>query len=113
MTDPHDQPAEEALVLIVDDEPTTRMLMREALTAAGFAVEEAEDGIVALRRVADNQPTLILLDLMMPRMDGFDFLSQLRKNSAWKHIPVVVLTAMDLGAEDLRPGKVFSGASHA
>jgi hypothetical protein len=90
------------LGLVVDDDPNIRGVLCRLLEEQSWAVEEAEDGVVGLRRVAESQPTLILLDLMMPRMDGFDFVSQLRKNTAWRHIPVVVLTAMDLGPEELR-----------
>jgi hypothetical protein len=90
------------LALVVDDDPNVRGVLSRLLAEQSWEVEEAEDGVAALRRVAESAPTLILLDLMMPRMDGFDFVAQLRKNASWRHIPVVVLTAMDLGPEDLR-----------
>jgi CheY-like chemotaxis protein len=59
-------------------------------------VDEAPNGRVALERVAANRPELILLDLMMPEMDGFEFLAELRRHEKWQAIPVVVLTAKDL-----------------
>ena len=69
-------------------------------------VLEAENGRVALDAMASRQPDLILLDLMMPVMDGFDFLLELHANPDWRSIPVVVLTAKDLTDEDRR---VLSG----
>jgi CheY-like chemotaxis protein len=65
-------------------------------------VEAAENGRAALDRMATCGPTLILLDLMMPVMDGFDFLVELHANPEWREIPVIVLTAKDLTAEDRR-----------
>ena len=62
----------------------------------------AETGRVALECVADESPSLILLDLMMPVMDGFEFVIALRRNEAWRQIPIVVFTAMDLTDEDRR-----------
>ena len=63
-------------------------------------VAEAETGRVALDRVAENRPELIVLDLMMPEMDGFSFIEALRQNLAWRSIPIVVVTAKDLTEED-------------
>ncbi len=63
---------------------------------------EAENGRVALDRVADRRPSLILLDLMMPVMDGFEFVMELREVDAWRRIPVVVVTAKDLTDGDRR-----------
>ena len=91
---------ERPLGLVVDDDPDLRAVVRRALEEEGWQVEEAENGIAALRRVAEAEPHLILLDLMMPQLDGFGFLAQMRKNEAWRRIPTVVLTAMDLGPEE-------------
>jgi signal transduction histidine kinase/DNA-binding response OmpR family regulator/HAMP domain-containing protein len=87
-------------VLVVEDEAMTREMLRRMLEKEGWAVIEAENGRVALERMAENLPGLILLDLMMPEMDGFQFMDELRKNKAWRSIPVVVVTAKDLTAED-------------
>ncbi|MDH4207903.1 MAG: response regulator, partial [Anaerolineae bacterium] len=87
-------------VLVVEDEAMTREVLRRTLEKEGWAVSEAENGRAALERVAENPPGLILLDLMMPEMDGFQFMDELRKNEAWRSIPVVVITAKDLTAED-------------
>ncbi len=88
-------------VLLVDDDTTTRRMMRYMLEKSGWAVSEAENGRVALERVAENRPALILLDLMMPEMDGFAFAAELHKHAEWRSIPMVVLTAKDLTSEEL------------
>jgi CheY-like chemotaxis protein len=87
-------------VLVVEDDADTRQMLRRLLNRAGWMVLEAENGRVALQQVAERQPELILLDLMMPEMDGFAFLEALRQPDAWRSIPVVVLTAKDLTAND-------------
>ena len=89
-------------VLVVEDDPTTRALLRRMLIGEGWQVAEAENGRIALERVAEVKPRLFLLDLMMPEMDGFEFLAELRKSPAWRGIPVVVATAADLTEEDER-----------
>ncbi len=87
-------------VMVVDDDPDLRAVLRKLLEEQGCAVVEAENGLAALRLVAESPPSLILLDLIMPQLDGFGFMSQLRKNPALRSIPVVVLTAMDIGPEE-------------
>jgi signal transduction histidine kinase/DNA-binding response OmpR family regulator len=87
-------------VLVVEDEPALRELMRRMLEKEGWVVAEAENGRIALERVAENCPALILLDLMMPEMDGFAFIEALRQNEAWRAIPVVVVTSKNLTAQD-------------
>jgi CheY-like chemotaxis protein len=89
-------------VLVVEDEPEVRQLMRRMLVSEGWTVSEAENGRIALDNLsrAAPLPDLIMLDLIMPQMDGFDFLTERRKNPDWSNIPVVVVTAADLSAED-------------
>ena len=89
-------------VLVVEDGEDIRAMLRRSLEKEGWRVSEAANGIEGLERVRENRPELILLDLMMPEMDGFQFLVQLRANPFWRSIPVVVLTAMDLGPEEHR-----------
>jgi signal transduction histidine kinase/CheY-like chemotaxis protein len=89
-----------APVLIVEDEPAVREMLRRTLQKEGRAVTEAENGRVGLERMAEVRPSLILLDLMMPEMDGFGFLDALRLREDWRGIPVVVITAKDLTDED-------------
>jgi signal transduction histidine kinase/CheY-like chemotaxis protein len=93
-----DRPAPHALV--VEDDETTRSVIRQTLERAGWSVAEAEHGRWGLDRVAERRPDVIVLDLMMPEMNGFDFLDALRGNPEWRGIPVLVLTAMDLTTED-------------
>ncbi len=87
-------------VLVVDDDPAARERLRTMLDRDGWMVTEAANGREALARVAAGAPTLILLDLMMPIMNGFDFLAALRARPEWREIPVVVLTAQDVTASD-------------
>ena len=83
-------------VLVVEDDPATRAVLRRALEKEGWQVSEAENGRVGLERVADATPSLILLDLMMPEMDGFEFLDTLRARLPTAAPPVVVITAKTL-----------------
>jgi CheY-like chemotaxis protein len=89
-------------VLLVEDDAATREMMARVLHKEGWAVAEAENGLVALARVAAQRPDLILLDLMMPQMDGFTFAQEFRKVDAYRAIPIVVLTAKELTADDHR-----------
>jgi PAS domain S-box-containing protein len=90
------------LVMVVEDDLITRGLMENMLGRAGWRVCSAENGKVALDHLAtcEELPRLILLDLMMPEMDGFQFIDRLRANEAWRMVPVVVLTAKDITLED-------------
>jgi adenylate cyclase len=88
-------------VLIVDDEPEARRWLARALTAEGWQPHEAEHGRAALTRVRERRPDLILLDLLMPEMDGFEFLARLQAEPG-PRIPVVVVTAADLSNDDRR-----------
>ena len=63
-------------------------------------MSEAENGRVALAQIAARRPDVVLLDLMMPEMDGFEFVAELRKRQEWRTIPVVVVTAKDLTPEE-------------
>jgi CheY-like chemotaxis protein len=87
-------------VLVVDDDLTLRQLLRRMLEPEGYAVVEAENGRVALERLRQVSPSVILLDLMMPEMDGFEFVAEFRRHEAWRAIPIVVITARDLSRED-------------
>ncbi|KQO69836.1 histidine kinase [Methylobacterium sp. Leaf469] len=92
----------EGPVLIIDDDPDARERMSAMLIREGWRVASAENGIAGLEATAAKKPCLILLDLMMPEMDGFGFLRALRGKAEWRDIPVVVLTAKDVTAEDRR-----------
>ena len=88
------------LVLVVEDDAAAREILQRTLEKEGWAVTTAENGRVALQRVAEQRPALILLDLMMPEMDGFQVVEALREREAWRPIPIVVVTAKDLTTED-------------
>ena len=89
-------------VLVIDDDPEIRALTQQMLERMGMTVGEAANGAEGLAWLEANQlPSIILLDLMMPVMDGFEFLDRMQQNDAWSSVPVVVVTAMDLGAEEL------------
>jgi PAS domain S-box-containing protein len=87
-------------VLIVDDNDIDRRQIGCALGQDGWDVIEAENGRVALGTLAAACPRAIVLDLMMPEMSGFEFLNEFRRHPEWREIPVVVVTALDLTAED-------------
>ena len=87
-------------VLVVEDDDDTREAVHRGLANGGWQVSEANNGRVALERLAEAKPVVIILDLMMPEMDGFEFVDEMRKNPEWVDIPVVVLTAKELTAED-------------
>lgn len=87
-------------VLLVEDDADMRDLLRRMLERAEWIVLEASNGRTALERMAEKQPELILLDLMLPEMDGFAFIEALRQRDAWRAIPIIVVTAMDLTPED-------------
>jgi signal transduction histidine kinase/DNA-binding response OmpR family regulator len=89
-------------LLMVEDDETTRTVIQQALERDGWVITPAENGRVALARLAEARPDAILLDLLMPEMDGFEFLTELRRQEAGRDIPVVVLTAKDLTEEDRR-----------
>jgi CheY-like chemotaxis protein len=87
-------------VLIVEDDSTTREAVRRALELDGWTVDEAENGRVALDRLASRLPGVVLLDLMMPELDGFGLVAELRTRPEWRDLPIVVMTAKDLTDAD-------------
>jgi CheY-like chemotaxis protein len=89
-------------VLVVEDDETSRRMIASAVEREGWTVAEAHNGRAAIERVRETRPDAILLDLMMPEMDGFEFLTQLRENRDWRGIPVIVVSALDLSPEDKR-----------
>jgi signal transduction histidine kinase/DNA-binding response OmpR family regulator len=98
----HNQSQVAAPVLVVDDDPDMRRMARLMLERMGVAVAEAANGEEGLAWLSANEaPAAVLLDLMMPVMDGFEFLERVRADDRWTDIPVVVVTAMDLAADDL------------
>ena len=87
-------------VLVVEDDVETRNAMRRYLIKEGVKPIEAENGRIGLEKLAETKPALILLDLMMPEMDGFEFIERYRENPVWHKIPIIVITAKTLTKED-------------
>jgi signal transduction histidine kinase/DNA-binding response OmpR family regulator len=87
-------------VLVVEDEAMTREVLQRTLEKDGWSVTVAENGRVALEQMNEQRPDLILLDLMMPEVDGFQVVRCLRESPDWRTIPVVVITAMELTPEE-------------
>lgn len=83
-------------ILVVEDDDATRKILRRILEKKGWAVAEADSGLTALEQLAVARPHLILLDLMLPEMDGFELIAELRKSHSEDPIPIVVITAKDL-----------------
>ncbi|MBL1210519.1 response regulator [Geminocystis sp. GBBB08] len=90
----------EKTIMIVDDDEPTRKMMRRLLEKEGWEVIEAKNGEEGLNKLKINAPKLILLDLMMPKIDGFQFINLLRQNTNWEKIPVIIVTAKDLDEKE-------------
>src|SRR5205085_3469055 len=91
-------------VLLVDDNPDKRQLLSFALAAAGYSVQTATDGVEGLAAVESLQPDLIITDVMMPNMDGYEMARRVRANPATRFIPIIIQTSARNGAEDARRG---------
>ena len=89
-------------MLVIEDDANTREMLRRTLGQDGWRVLEAENGRAGLKQLDGAAPALILLDLMMPEMDGFQFMEALRRRQDGKRVPVIVITAKDLTEEDRR-----------
>ena len=96
----HEIEAGEQNILIVEDDEITRDMLKKSLETNDYKVISAINGKEGLSMVKKTKPALILLDLMMPEMDGFEFAEKLRENKDWLDIPVVVITAKDLTSDD-------------
>src|SRR5207248_8308162 len=92
--------ATSAQALVIDDDPDARRILRRILESESWKVSEAEHGHNALEQLRHTVPQLILLDLIMPEMDGFLFLAELRDRPEWRDIPVIIVTAKDLTEEE-------------
>jgi signal transduction histidine kinase/DNA-binding response OmpR family regulator len=88
-------------VLVVDDDQSTRAMLRRMLVKEGWRVREAANGTEGLEQLAKAVPAVMLLDLMMPEVDGFEVLRSVRQTAAWRDIPVVIVTSKDLTREEL------------
>ena len=80
------------LIMLVDDEPNLRELLRQMLELGGFDVVEAEDGLEALEKLANVAPDVMILDVMMPNLDGVSLCKQLRAGTAFARLPIIMLS---------------------
>lgn len=96
---------------MVDDNPDVRLALTTLLEDEGYEVAEADDGDVGLEAARERKPDLILLDLMMPRMNGFDTLRELKRDESLSDVPVVVLTARR-GSEDMTLAKTLGATDY-
>jgi signal transduction histidine kinase/CheY-like chemotaxis protein/ligand-binding sensor domain-containing protein len=96
------KPTDRQTVLLVEDDDRTREMLRRTLQKEGWEIREAANGRLGLEQLVDGAPNLILLDLMMPEMDGFTFMQELRRRPDCARVPVIVITAKDLTDEDRR-----------
>jgi CheY-like chemotaxis protein len=87
-------------VLVVEDEDATRAMVSQTLVKAGLAVDVAANGIAALERIGEGRPDVVVLDLLMPEMDGFELIERLRSDPSTRELPVLVMTAKDLTGEE-------------
>ncbi|NCC34903.1 MAG: response regulator, partial [Chloroflexia bacterium] len=86
-------------ILIADDDPSILLLLRETLQDAGYEVRTASDGDELVRMAQEQPPDLMLIDLMMPLMDGFEAIRQLRNDTRTSHLPMIILTARSASSE--------------
>ncbi len=94
-------------ILVVDDEPNIRQMLSMLLTLNGFAVDEAIDGLQALDKVHENMPSLMILDVMMPNLDGISVCKRLRADPETVHLPIIILsgkTHLNADVEGLAAG---------
>jgi len=97
-------------ILVIDDEPQIVRALELLMQREGFEVRSAHDGVEALQAIAESPPDLILLDLMMPRMDGFELCQRIRATAEWKNMIIIILTAK--GREIEREKGIALGADH-
>lgn len=99
------------LVLAVDDSQTVRRLISVSLERNGYRVVTAEDGMQALVRLAEHTPSLVLLDISMPKMDGYEVCKVIKRNSMLKHVPVLMLSGKD-GIFDKLKGRIAGATDY-
>jgi CheY-like chemotaxis protein len=82
-------------ILVIDDEPNVVKMVRSRLETENYVVVAAFNGKEGLEKVKSERPDLIILDILMPEMDGYTFVKEIRSNQSLKHIPIIILTAKD------------------
>jgi CheY-like chemotaxis protein len=89
-------------VLVVDDDPNVASILQEILPQAEYRLDSAPDGIAGLEAIGEDRPDILLLDLMMPHLDGFGVIENLRANPETRDLPIIVITAKDLTQDEIR-----------
>ena len=98
-------------ILVIEDSSTTRKVIAITLSQSGYEIIEATDGLEALSKLNEARPDLILLDIILPKMDGYKILSIIKENPEFKHIPVIMLTSKD-GIINKVKGKVAGSTAY-
>ncbi len=93
-----------ARILVVDDEPDIVRIVVKIMEARGHQVATARDGIEAIELIKANPPEVVILDLNLPKLDGFEVCRQIKSNPATAHVPVVMMTAAYVSVDDARIG---------
>ena len=88
-------------VLVVDDDPNVADMLRQFLAESDFSLESAQDGLAGLKSIETNRPDILLLDLIMPNLDGFGVIDRLRSNPQTRDLPIIVISAKDLNGEEV------------
>ena len=104
-------PANSFKVMVIDDSKTIRRTAETLLKKEGFEVITATDGFEALSMIADHQPNLILLDIMMPRLDGYQTCALIKHHRVFRHTPVIMLSSKD-GLFDRARGRVVGSDNY-
>ncbi|HXQ68450.1 MAG TPA: response regulator [Alphaproteobacteria bacterium] len=87
-------------ILVVEDTEDNRQIMRDLLTAAGFEMVEAEDGAAGVAAAEREKPDLILMDIQLPVMDGYEATRRIKANAELKHIPIIAVTSYALSGDE-------------
>lgn len=101
-----------AKILLVDDDPLLIRMYQKKLENDGYTVETADDGDVALRKVASFSPDIVLLDIMMPKVNGYEVLASLKKSPETNRIPVILLTNVGSSEQDVERGMELGAVAY-
>ncbi len=97
-------------ILVVEDEQALRELYRQWLELSGYDVSEAADGLTGIEKILHEKPDLVVLDVMLPKKDGFEILQEVRRNPAVRDTPIIILTSLDRDFEKRQGGKLGADA---
>ncbi|MBU0646080.1 response regulator [Patescibacteria group bacterium] len=107
---PTKKPSKKPHILVVEDEPALREMYAAWLEAEKYQVSTAEDGVVGIDHIMHQQPDLVLLDIMLPKKDGFEVLAEVRRNPKTRDLPVIILSSLDKDYEQKQG--INLGAEH-